>query len=266
MRHNIKIWTLLLFLIGCKNNTSENKKVVEEIFDCKKGEMTPARYEEGIDEPIPNIRGIQNGFIIVVDTNNKSTNFISSDEEYSRTRSIELDTFEFDWIDGWEKLSTKQKLEKIKQERKSYLMKADSLHKVNNQGLQQVWIINNTRDTVTLQMQDGYFICVLQAKTKSGQWYPIQYWRFSTCGNSYYFKHFPPKTANSFVTKIPNAGDYKTKLRYKLLGSDKYYYSNEFVGKINYCEFVEDSASYTDRLGPLQPHFNLDSVIHCVYP
>ena len=155
----------------------------------------------------------------------------------------------------------KQKFEKLEKQKISYRQQADSAHIKNNQGQNQVWIINNSKDTVTIQMQDWSFICVLQAKTKGGQWYPIQYWRFSTCGNSYYSKHFPPKTANSFVTKLPNEGDYKTKIRYKLLGADKFFYSNEFDGRINYCEFVEDSTNYNNR-GEPQPHFKLDSLIY----
>ena len=111
-------------------------------------------------------------------------------------------------------------------------------------------------------MQDWSYICLLQGLTKGGQWFPIQYWRFSTCGNSYYDKHFPPKTANSFITTIPNKGDYETKLRFKLLGIDKFYYSNEFTGKINYCDFVEDSTNYNDRRSKPEPHYKLDSIVH----
>jgi hypothetical protein len=225
--------TLLFLITGCDNKQSEKEKIVAETFDCKIGQMKPAWYEHGIDELIPNIKGLQNEFTIIVDTNFKATNFISFNEDYSRERSTKLDTSDLNWTDDWEKLTTKQKLEKVNQEKKSYLTQADSAHILNNQGQQQVWIINNSKDTVTIQMQDWSFICVLQAKTKGGQWYPIQYWRFSTCGNSYYSKHFPPKTANSFVTKLPNEGDYKTKLRYKLLGADNFFYSNEFDGRIN---------------------------------
>jgi hypothetical protein len=253
--------TLLFLITGCDNKQSEKEKVVVETFDCKTGQMKPAWYEHGIDEQIPNIKGLQNEFVIIVDTNSKAKNFISFDEDYSRERSNKLDTSDLNWTDNWEQLTPKQKFEKVNQEKKSYLIQADSAHFLNNQGQQQVWIINNSRDTVTIQMQDWSFICVLQAKTKGGQWYPIQYWRFSTCGNSYGFKKFPPKTANSFITELPNKGDYLTKLRYKLLGENKYYYSNEFEGKINYCEFVEDSTDYNDRYDNKKPHFKLDTLI-----
>lgn len=246
-------------------NTVDNKSVVEDKFECKKGEMSRAWYEHGIDEPIPRLQGLQKGFIIVVDTSCKATNFTSFDEDYSRRRAMGLDIIDLDWMNGWENFTTSQKLEKLKQEKKFYLNKADSVHFLNNQGQQQVWIINNSNDTVTIQMQDWSFICVLQAKTKSGQWLPIQYWHLSSCGNSYYLKHFPPKTANSFITKLPNNGDYKTKLRYKLLGADQFYYSNEFDGKINYCEFVEDSTNFNRRSSTPQPYFKLDRLINLVW-
>lgn len=268
MKHCINILIFLLLMTACGNKRPNNKNVktniVQNTFDCKKGEMKVAWYEHGIDEPIPNIKGLQKGFIIVVDTNNKATNFISFEEDYLRRGSTELDTSELKLENGWENLTTKQKIEKVKQKRKSYLIQADSTHILNNQGQQQVWIINNTKDTVTIQMQDWFFICVLQAKTKRGQWCSIQYLRFSRCGNSYYFKHFPPNTANSFITKVPRNGDYKTKLRYKLLGADKFYCSNEFDGKINYCEFVEDSTSYNSIRRKPKPHSKLDSLIKLV--
>ncbi len=261
MRYNIDIIILFFLVHGFINNYHEINQYSGKIFDCKKGEMKLAWYEHGLDEPKPNIPGLQDSFLIVVDTNYKAKNFISFSEDYSRNHPIELDTSKIDWTKYGKKLTAKQKLKKIAKERSLFQLKAESIHKYNNQGQQQVWVINNSKDTITIQMQDWSFICVLQAKAKDGQWYPIQYWRFSSCGNSYYFKHFPPNTANSFITKIPKNGNYKTKLRYKLLGQDRYYYSNEFNGKINYCSFVEDEADFIDKGFRKEPHFKLDSVI-----
>jgi len=256
------VFCLTSFFCSCQANNQQGKKPVKENFNCTKGLMKNAWYEYGMDENIPPIKDLSSEFIILVDTNLQATNFVSFEEDYSRRRSTELDTTDLDWTDGWDKLTTKQKLEKLNQERKSHLLQANSAHILNNQGQQQVWIINNTRDTVSIQMQDWSYICILQGLTKGGQWFPIQYWGFSHCGNSYYDKHFPPKTANSFITRIPNKGDYETKLRFKLLGADKFYYSNEFKGKINYCDFVEDSTNYNERRGKPEPHYKLDSVIH----
>lgn len=265
MKNYISILMLLFLMTSCTNKKAKKEMIVAGTFDCKTGEMQSAWYTMGQDEISPKITGLKPEFIILVDTNLKATNFISFHEQYNRENSTELDTSDLNWTDGWDKLTIKQKLEKVRKERKSYQIQADSIHLLNNQGQQLVWIINNSKDTVTIQMQDWSFICILQAKTKSGQWNPMQYWRFSTCGNSYYLKHFPPKTANSFITKLPDKGDYKTKLRFKLLGKDKYYYSNEFDGKINYCEFVEDCTHYNTRQGTPQPHFKLERLINLIW-
>jgi hypothetical protein len=254
-----------IFLFGsCKTNKQKDEKSINEIFNCRTGLMEKAWYEQGIDEKIPTLKNLDTGFIILVDTNFKATNFISIDEEYTRMLSNEPNTAYLSIFEPevWEKLSVKQKLKKLKEQKFSYKQQADSLHIKNNQGQNRVWLINNTIDTVSIQMQDFSYICVLQGLTKGGQWFPVQFWKFSTCGNSYIDKHFPPKTANSFITTIPNRGDFETKLRFKLLGTDKFYYSNEFIGKINYCEFVEDSTNYNERISPPKPHYKLDSIVH----
>lgn len=55
----------------------------------------------------------------------------------------------------------------------------------------------------------------------------------------------PPKKATSFITTLPKRGNFKTKLRYKLLGFTKFYYSNIFDGTIDYCQFkISDQYSY----------------------
>lgn len=254
----------LTFLFSC----SESKRYLKENgipenFNCTNGIMKSAWYEQGIEVAIPTIKNISTKFLIFVDTNYKATNFTSAYEEFLRKQSQELDTSYLSilYSENWEQLTDKEKIEKLKEQKISYKQQAVTEHHNNNQGQNQIWIINNSLDTVTIQMQDESYICILQGLTKGGQWYPIQYWRFSTCGNSYYDKYFPPGTANSFITVIPQKGDYETKLRFKLLGKNEFYYSNEFTGKISYCDFVEDSTNYTQSSWP-KPHYKLDSMIH----
>jgi hypothetical protein len=265
MQYSTILVVSLAFLFGnCHTINKSERKPFNEDFNCSKGLMKEAWYEHGLDEVIPPVKDLREDFVILVDTNFKATNFISFDEDYSRTQSNTLDTSELSLINPveWEKLSVKEKLEKLSEQKISYRQQANSAHIRNNRGQNQVWIINNTADTVSIQMQDWSYICILQGLTKGGQWFPIQYWRFSTCGNSYHYKQFAPRTANSFITTIPNSGEYETRLRFKLLGTDKFYYSNEFIGKINYCEFVEDSMSYKD-IGPIsEPHYKLDTLVN----
>lgn len=252
--------------LGCQVEQKSREKLSKENFNCTNGLMQSASYEQGIDEPIPPIKNLSNSFIIVVDTNLKATNFVSVKEDYSRKRSKELDTAYLSLLDPeeWEKLSVGQKIEKLAAQKNAHVQQANYTHAQNNQGQNQIWIINNTADTVSVQMEDWSYICILQGLTKSGQWCPIQYWRLSNCGNSYYYKHFPPKTASSFVMAMPNRGNYETKLRFKLLGTDKFYYSNEFTGKIDYCDFFEDNSRYYDNMANFKSHYKLDSIIRLV--
>ena len=266
----MKICLIILFLIsltaGCHNKRPDTDSVVVETFGCSKGQMKPAWYEFGQDEVVPKIRGLDNQFLVLVDTSYRARNFISSDEFFYRKASDSLGTKSLNRTQDWEELTAKQKMQRVKLIRAFYKTKADSVHALNNQGKQQVWVINNLKDTTTIQVQDYRFICILQALAKNGKWYPVQYWQFNWCGNSYYFKYFPPKTASSFVTKLPNLGEYETKLRYKLMGINKFYYSNQFNKKINYCDFVEDSTSFIGNRKTPRPHFKLDSLIRIAGP
>jgi len=249
MKHLLQCIIIISF-VSCADNQSGTKKELVENFNCTEGQMQPAWYEHGMDEQVPDIGKLKNKFLIVVNPRLKAINFISAEEDNLRYPMYLNTGIDEEWTAN----NGKPNPNKVSQRQ------ADAIYLANNSGKQQVWIINNAEDTVGVQMQDGSYICVLEAKTKTGKWLPIQYWRFSTCGNSYYHKYFPPKTANSFVAELPSEGNYKTKMRYKLLGSNRYYFSNEFNGKINYCQFVEDKRNYTNYKGHNQPHFKLDSL------
>ena len=254
---------LAFTFISCN---SENGPLPPNII-CNKGLMTEAMYEFSEDIPRPFISGLENDFIILVDTNNKTTNFFSRSEVFLRDQ-VTLDATSMEWyyyIRDWYNLNQKQKLEKVREKKIELLKAADSIHFYNNNEMIQVYLLNNTMDTISMQMQDASYICILQAKAYNDKWYPIQYWQFSGCGNSYFLKDFPPKTANSFIAKVPSDGNFQTKLRYKLLGKDKFYFSNEFTGNINYCEFLIDSAYYTDYDESMRNYIYLDSLINLQY-
>ena len=252
----------VFFLMGsCHSQNNNTPLRTSEDFNCVNGSMEAAYYEYGMNEPIPGINNPDSGFLILVDSNSKATNFISSEEQFINFQANALDTTFLKRLhpDGWQHLAVSEKLEKLSQEKILYKNQTDSIHFKNNQEQIQIWIINNTSDTVFLQMQDLSYICILQGLTKSGQWFPIQYWQFSKCGNSYYDKPFAPKMANSFITTIPHNGTYETKLRFKLLGKDRFYYSNVFTGKINECDFVDSKA---DKGTYPEDHYKLDTLTH----
>lgn len=238
---------------------------------CTNGKMCNAWYPHGINETIPNIKAPKNGLVIWVDTSNKASNFVSHYEEYCRRSAAEKDTLYLSMADDWSGLSPKQKRERIQQQQIRYITEADALHKAN-QGAQQVWIINNTKDTINFQMQDGSYICILQAKTRAGTWKPIEYWDVARCGNSYDFLNLAPNMANSFITSRSDKGNLKTMLRYKLLGVDRFYYSNEFQGIIDECEFVEEFRERMEQIpngyrvfkGSKIPRYKLEQLINFV--
>lgn len=260
--------SIFFIFSSCKNEkkNTEDQHFYPETFDCQKGEMASNWYAKGIDVSIENQTFDKEELYIIVDTTQKARNYISYYEHKLKRNADSIDTSSFssDPDIDWYYWSNKKKEEHIKKERVKILKRAKEIHEKTNQGQQIVSIVNNSKDTVALQMQDGTYICILQAKTKKNQWCPIEYWEFSDCGNSYYLKKLPPKTKNSFIPYSTNKGDYNTKLRYKLLGQEKFYYSNEFDGVINYCQFVEDSSNYIMRKNGLMPHYTLDTLIPLV--
>lgn len=234
---------------------------IDECFDCPRGLMSLSHYQYGRDEAPPAIAGLPEEFLVIADTNLKATNFYSAEEDESWELSKTLDTFYIkgehygeSYRDDWDKLTGKQKEQRVLLKRKLFKEKAEYLHSTNNNGKMQVWIINNTKDSVLFSVWDNEFMCIMEALSEHGQWRPIQYRVFFGChvGTMCFprDKWFLPKTANSFVVEIPNEGDYRTKLRFKFrcFGDKYYYYSNEFVGKINYCSFVMDSNTKNTRL------------------
>ncbi len=242
----LSVIAIVYVLISCKIRIEEPK--------CAKGLMSRAYYEHGVDTPVPQIKGLKNDFIILVDTNTKAHDFISFREEYARRQS--MDTFEaLRYLEETERAKpTNKQITEILNKNKR---EADSIHLVNNTGKQLVWLINNSKDTIIVQMQDWLYLCILEALDLNNEWKPIEYWRFSKCGNSYFNRTVLPKMANSFVMDIPQSGNYKTKLRFKLLGLDKFYFSNTFDGKIDYCCFSEDSSEYERG----KPHYKLEKMI-----
>ncbi|UII23573.1 hypothetical protein [Fulvivirga ligni] len=114
---------------------------------------------------------------------------------------------------------------------------------LNQDTILRIDIIHHSDDSIPLQTQDNALICTMEALNKNNQWLPIEYWPLSWCGNSYDGIDLKKGQSLSLMSKAPT-GDYKTLLRYKILGFDTLYYSNSFAGNIEYCQFKEDSSTY----------------------
>jgi hypothetical protein len=102
----------------------------------------------------------------------------------------------------------------------------------------KLYLINATKDTVNIPVQDGRIKIVQQAKNKSGEWQDIDNFINSFCGNSYYTVELAPNEFQIFATPIFK-GQFRTQLRFKLeLGKSKIY-SNIYTGHIEYGQFLD---------------------------
>ncbi len=240
--------------------TAEVKSVAWTL-DCDTKQVWRASYELGTTQNLPANFGAQQQFVVVADTRLKAKGFVSTLERAWRNLSTGVDTLFPSRSQSWKALTARQKQTQLARQRIKFNRIADSIHAVNNHGHYQILLLNNSADTIHLARQDGSLICVMQALTKDKQWRPVQYWQFSWCGNSYFDQLLLPKERVSLLTKLPKRGDYKTKLRYKLAGTDRFYYSNEFEGYINYQEFIEENPCYPLLVGDQsRPDMLLDSL------
>ncbi|RKR84779.1 hypothetical protein BDD43_5032 [Mucilaginibacter gracilis] len=168
----------------------------------------------------------KNQFSIIVNPQFKPVNFISVSENYYLSQSQRVDTSIFSLIKPeWKQASAAQKAVIIAQEKANFATLAKKYHAASNAGQQLIYMVNNTPNDVALQMQDWSFIGILEALIGQNQWRAVQYWQFSTCGNSYLLKHIAPGNSLSFIAPV-SMGNYKTTLRYKILGKNIFYYSN----------------------------------------
>lgn len=99
-----------------------------------------------------------------------------------------------------------------------------------------VFIHNPTKDTLLLDQQDGRVIMIQEAKDENGQWKPIEFWRYSWCGNSYGAEVLLPNTV-AIVKIFKYEGDFETEIRLKLKNGNDIIYSDSFKGKINKSQF-----------------------------
>lgn len=107
-----------------------------------------------------------------------------------------------------------------------------------------VFIFNSgNRDrVVAAPIINGGLYAILEAKTKTGLWQPIEYWKqFGfLCGTGHL--DYKLKSNHFIVAGVRKyIGNYKTLLRLKLRSFDKVYYSNTFDGTINESQFNTDS-------------------------
>jgi len=211
--------------------------------------------QSGENGETPVVRTKPNEFNIIVNPKLKPVNFITSLERYYRSQTQKVDTSVFSLtILYWNKLSAAQKSVEIEQQRANNEERANTAHKTSNINQQLIYMVNNTNQDVALQMQDDNFIGVLEARVGHNEWRPVQYLTFSWCGNSYVLKHIAAGHKAYFITPALT-GNYKTTLRYKILGKDQFYYSNKFKGRINYCDLYDTKHSPKEKLAAFVKYY-----------
>src|SRR5690554_1767318 len=111
-----------------------------------------------------------------------------------------------------------------------------------------VFIVNFTDTIISLTYGAiSGFSMIQEAKDSIGNWKPIQYWHWDWCGNTYSTVDLKPNYYA--LTRTPKfSGDFKTKLRLKLRFFNEYFYSNEFIGSIDYSQFdFPESLEFFDN-------------------
>ncbi len=107
---------------------------------------------------------------------------------------------------------------------------------VKNDTLYYVSVKNNSEKVIELSVQDDQIFIIQEAIDATGKWKPIEFWQYSTCGNSYHSIEILPK--NKIVTEtVRYNGDFKTRIRFKLLHKDKEFFSNEVEARIDVEQF-----------------------------
>lgn len=106
-----------------------------------------------------------------------------------------------------------------------------------NDSIFSIYIKNNEKKSLKIFPQDNSLYLIQEALNEKNEWKPIEFWGYSTCGNSY------DKTINLEPQKIIHlttdrySGNFKTRIRFRLLLDKMNYFSNEIPSTINKSKF-----------------------------
>jgi len=231
--------TAILMLMMDSHNLRAQK--IDLLNNHHLNTISRATNEIGDDAQFNEIKASKNQFSIIVNPELRPKNFVSSTEKYYLSQTNNIDTSIFSLIDkNWKTLSKSEKLMQMRKKQVEYKLNAQNIHLHNNGGgdKQLIYMVNNTPQDIAMQMQDGSFMGILEAHINETEWRAVQYWQFSWCGNSYMLKHIAPGTWVQFIAPAPT-GNYRARLRYKILSNKQFYYSNEFDGNITYSDMLD---------------------------
>lgn len=106
----------------------------------------------------------------------------------------------------------------------------------NNDSLYSIYVFNKTTDSIKISSQDWHLFLIQEAKNQNGVWKPIEYWKYSWCGNSYLSDKLEPNGILKTESKV-YSGNFETQIRFKLLNDNRVYYSNSTTGFVNLKQF-----------------------------
>lgn len=114
---------------------------------------------------------------------------------------------------------------------------------IKNDSLFSIYVKNNGQKDIQLIPQDNKLTLIQEALNQDKKWKPIEFWVNSDCGMSYLKKINVRSGEIIGVRSKKYKGNFKTKIRFKLLIDKKVYYSNSITASINKSKF-EKSAWY----------------------
>ena len=106
----------------------------------------------------------------------------------------------------------------------------------SNDTIFEIYLVNRSKDTLKLSKQDWHLFLIQEAKNINGEWKPVEYWQYSTCGNSYLTEKLEPNGILKTETKAYK-GNFETQIRFKLLNNSHIYYSNSIIGFVDLKQF-----------------------------
>lgn len=94
------------------------------------------------------------------------------------------------------------------------------------------------KDSLAMQVDGSKLVLIQEGLNAKGEWRPVEYYLFGDCGFAQ--KQIILKHNNEVkITARKYSGEFKTKLRLKLMTSQGPVFSNEFEGSINYKQFIK---------------------------
>lgn len=111
--------------------------------------------------------------------------------------------------------------------KRSFSKKLISLYLQNKPGKLKLHLVNNTKEKLSVEVQDGVPSCVLEYEKSPGLWEPMSKMEDTFCGNSFYQTELPPGAVQSSELNY-GRGTKSIKVRFAMYvyGSDQPVYSN----------------------------------------